>query len=225
MQTPFWCIDIVLHPDDEAEFPRLLAWANQRAARLVGNDYGRPLWFIYLPGGPGRPVLRAPVLEAAGFASQTAVAKDPYAMVLMEHNGQAVPLASPPPGFTIRPLAGEAEVPAYVACHQAVFQSDSMRAGWRARTLAHAAYQPELDLVALDAAGRVAGFCIGWLGPHGGQIEPLGVHPDYRGRGLGRALLAGALRRMQARGASRILAPLTTFAMPPSVCMARWDFA
>jgi mycothiol synthase len=200
MQSPFWCIDLVLHPADEAEYPRLLAWANQRATQLRSGAYGRPAWFVHLPK---RQAARQPWLEAAGFASQKSVTKDPYAMVLMQHSGQAVPPSGLPAGFTIRPLAGQAEVAGYVACHQAAFQSDNMRAGWRARTLGHPAYQPDLDLVAVDAGGRVAGFCIGWLSPQGGQIEPLGVHPDFRGRGLGRALLAEGLRRLQARGASR----------------------
>src|SRR5579859_2200095 len=211
MQTPFWCIDLVLHPADEAEYPQLLAWADQRASVLLGGAYARPLWFVYVPGGPGRPGFRASLLESAGFASQKAVAKDPYSMVLMQLSGQVVPPSGPPSGFTIRPLAGLPEVPAYVACHQAVFQSDSMRIAWRVRTLAHPTYQPDLDLVAVDAAGRLAGFCIGWLSRHGGQIEPLGVHPDYRGRGLGRALLAEGLRRLQARGAERIVVATDDF--------------
>ncbi len=33
-----------------------------------------------------------------------------------------------------------------------------------------------------------------------GQIEPLGVHPDYQKLGLGRAVLLEGLRRLQSRG-------------------------
>jgi mycothiol synthase len=95
--------------------------------------------------------------------------------------------------------------------HQAAFQSASIRAGWRSRTLAQPAYQPDLELVAVDANGRVAGFCIRWLNQRGGQIEPMGVHPDFRGRGLGRALLAEGIRRLQGRGVGRILAATDDF--------------
>jgi mycothiol synthase len=101
-----------------------------------------------------------------------------------------LPESKIPAGFANRPLAGQAEVEGYVACHQAAFQSANMRAGWRARTLAQPAYRPDLDLVAVEALGRVAGFCIAWLNAQGGQIEPMGVHPDFRGRGPG----AGAAR-------------------------------
>src|SRR5260370_14112437 len=82
MQTPFWCIDMVVHPADEAEYPRLVAWAAQRAAELLGGPYGRPLWFVYVPGGPGRPAFREPLLTAAGFVSQTKVLENTYSMVL-----------------------------------------------------------------------------------------------------------------------------------------------
>jgi ribosomal protein S18 acetylase RimI-like enzyme len=33
-----------------------------------------------------------------------------------------------------------------------------------------------------------------------GEIDPIGTHPDYRGRGLARALVAGSLQRMRAAG-------------------------
>jgi mycothiol synthase len=211
MQTPFWCIGIVLHPAEQRLYSRLLAWAEQRAAALVNGAYSRPAWFVHVPAGPARQTTRLPELEAVGFASQAEVSENAWSMVLMQHSGRPLPESKNQAGFAIRPLAGQAEVEGYVACHQAAFQSANMRAGWRARTLAQPAYQPDLDLVAVEALGRVAGFCIAWLNAQGGQIEPLGVHPEYRGRGLGRALLAEGIRRLQGRGVGRILAATDDF--------------
>ncbi len=37
-----------------------------------------------------------------------------------------------------------------------------------------------------------------------GQIEPLGVHPAHRQRGLGLALLCESVRRLHAHGAARV---------------------
>ena len=202
MQTPFWCIDIVPHPDDEAEYPRLLAWAEQRAAALRGGAYGRPLWFVNVLARQQR-LQRS--LEVAGFAPQTHVPVNPLSSVVMQLQGEPKRGETPPDGIIIRPLAGEAEVAAYVACHQAAFGSDSMRAGWRARTLRHSAYRPELDLVAVTPDGRLAGLCVCWLSAFGGQVEPLGVHPDFRGQGLGRALLLAGIRRLRDLGAARVL--------------------
>ncbi len=116
---------------------------------------------------------------------------------------------NPPPGFTIRSLRGSSEVPAYVALHRAAFGTLNMTEDWRARTLEHPAHQRALDLVAEDEMGQLAGFCIGWMseinGVKTGQIEPLGVLPDFQARGLGRALLLETLRRMRELGAVNIL--------------------
>ncbi len=96
-----------------------------------------------------------------------------------------MPEAPLPPGFHIRPLAGAGEIDAYVALHQAVFQSKSMNSEWRQRTLQRAEYEPDLDLVVEAPNGQLAAFCIGWLdrsrayGKPAGQIEPMGVHADF----------------------------------------------
>ena len=47
----------------------------------------------------------------------------------LAHLPEAAPL---PDGITIRPLAGESAVTAYVALHRAVFESESMTVEWRA---------------------------------------------------------------------------------------------
>lgn len=119
----------------------------------------------------------------------------------------ALPDGPLPPGHTIRPLAGEAEVEAYAALHRAAFASDSMTAEWRRRTLQAPEYRSELDLVAVAPDGRLAGFCVCWLNSARcvGQVEPMGVHPEARGLGLSRALLCEAFRRLRAHGAERAL--------------------
>jgi hypothetical protein len=72
-------------------------------------------------------------LEAAGFASQADVGDDSWSKVLMlRPKGASLPATALPEGFTIRPLAGEAEVEAYVALHRAVFGSENMTVAWRA---------------------------------------------------------------------------------------------
>jgi len=76
---------------------------------------------------------------------------------------------------------------------------------WRLRTLTHPAYRPEIDLVVANAADDPVGFCICWIRGDVGQIEPLGVHPDYKGKGLGRALEQAALRMMRSHGVRTLL--------------------
>lgn len=122
----------------------------------------------------------------------------------------------PPAGFVIRPLAGEAEVAAYVALHRRAFESDSMTHQWRQRTLTMPLHEPDLDLVAVAPDGRLAGFCVGWLNKADGeaQIEPLGIDPDYQRLGLARALLAESLSRFREHGAKRALVETETTRSP-----------
>ena len=154
---------------------------------------------------------RIRALEEVGFSCQADVGEDSWSKVLMRRPAQA-PVAEYglPSGFTIRPLAGESEVDAYVALHQAVFESRSMTVEWRARTLRWPEYVPDVDLVVVSPDGSLSGFCVGWIDPNiageiVGRIEPLGIHADFRHLGLGRAVLSECLRRLYWHGANHIL--------------------
>ncbi|MCU0523164.1 MAG: hypothetical protein MUF84_21070 [Anaerolineae bacterium] len=176
MQTPFCAIDYAFAPDTEPHLHRqLLAWADQRATEMLVSPDGNPCWFVNVfTDQPDR----IHELDDAGFACQADVGEDSWSKVLL-HRPAHLPVADnvPPPGFAIRPLAGEAEVEAYVALHRAVFESNSMTAAWRARTLHRPEYSPDIDLVAVAPDGRLAAFCICWIDDSGttprGQIEPL----------------------------------------------------
>jgi ribosomal protein S18 acetylase RimI-like enzyme len=165
------------------------------------------MWFV---GVFAHQAERIRDLEAAGFASQANVGEDSWSKVLLCRSADMpVPDYSLPAGFTIHPLAGENEVEAYVQLHRAVFESRNMTVEWRRRTLRRPEYRPDLDLVLAATDGRLAAFCVCWLdsdleGEPSGQIEPLGVHKDYRGLGLGRAILSEGLRRLSLSGADRV---------------------
>lgn len=206
LQSPFWSIDYALHPAAPADMSHtVIGWADQRAKAIQGTPFARPCWFIN--GFVGHP--HAQLIEDAGFHSQAAVGEHSWTKVLFQR--EAIPPPEQlalPDGLRIRPLGGQAEVESYVALHRAVFQSTSMTSAWRRRTLAHPAYLPQLDLVAVDADEQLVGFCIGWFSAQGpdqrpaGQIEPLGVRDDLRGKGLARALVGECLARLAALGAA-----------------------
>ncbi len=178
----------------------IFSWAMERFQELDAKR-GRPLpyWVEFREDDAERQR----VVEAQGF-----LIDDDYQYIHMLHP-LTEPLLEPtlPPGFTIRPLAGEREVNAYVKLHRAAFESTSMTYDWRLRTLQMPQYQPELDIVAVAPDGTLAGFCVGWLNSerHLGQVEPLGVHPNFHHMGLGRALLLESLRRFKAHGADGVL--------------------
>jgi len=205
LQTPFWSLDLAVHPDAPPMLTgEILAWADAQARAVLSTEYGRPMWFAFAFSDQHQLIA---ALEAAGYESQ-ADGADAWSMVLMRHTpalpGPPVEL---PPGFTLRPLGGLSEVGAYVDLHRRVFNSDSMTEGWRAAVLRQPAYDADLDLVIADPDDELAAFCIGWLGPNGwdnqpsGQIEPLGVADRYRGQGLGRTIAGECVRRLYAKGA------------------------
>ena len=172
----------------------IFEWAKGRF-RELDQERGKPLpyWVEFREDDRERQA----VIEAMGFH----IDDDDHYYVQFHHALAApLPQAVVPDGCTIRPFAGEREVEAYAALHRAAFESTSMTSDWRARTLRTPQYQPELDLVAVAADGTLVGFCIGWLnqGQQMGQIEPLGVHPDFHQKGIAHALLIELLHRFKA---------------------------
>ena len=208
LQTPFWTMDYVCNPTADKNLHRnILAWGDERAAKLVDTKYGHPAWFATTFAEQAD---RIRDLEDAGFACQADIGEDSWSKVLMQRSGQTpVKVYQPPAGFTVRPLAGEKEVEAYVALHRSVFESKNMTSDWRRRTLLHPDYSPDLDLVVESPDGRLVAFCICWRqkradGSLVGQVEPLGCHKDFRQYALGRVALSHGLHRLQSAGVQEI---------------------
>jgi ribosomal protein S18 acetylase RimI-like enzyme len=210
LQFPFWTIDYAYHPNAPAAIHQeILTWADARARQPGKSSPARSMWFVNVFEWQQQ---RRQELEAAGFASQADKGDDTWFQLILERSADVpVPEATVPAGFSIRSLRGPAEVEGYVALHRAAFQSENMATAWRLRTLEQAAYRPELDLIAEAPDGRLAAFCVCWFDPHGprelpsGQIEPLGVHPDFQSQGLARAILAEGIGRLHRLGAERVL--------------------
>jgi ribosomal protein S18 acetylase RimI-like enzyme len=215
LQTPFWAVDYVMRLDAEssAVHRAILAWADGRAQSSLGSRFGRPTWFINVMAHQEE---RVRDLEAMGFTNQADAGENAWSKVLMLREASIPPLeggsgeavAQPTPllsdGFIIRPLKGTHEVEAYVTLHRAVFESESMTAEWRTRTLAQPAYKPGLDFVLAASDGSLCGFCVCWLDGVRGQIEPMGIRVDMRGQRLGQVLLTEGLRRLVAQGAKQV---------------------
>jgi mycothiol synthase len=173
-------------PDKWAIVGQMLAWAD---ARRSGD---------------------APPLRVNAFAD------DPEQMAFLEARGFGRqpgyvhftrPLVSPlpatvPAGFTVRPVAGEAEIAQRAAAHREAFHPSRVTEAQYRRLTQLPGYCPELDVVAVAADGQVAAFCLCWLDPVNkvGEFEPVGTRPGFQRQGLGRAVLFEGLRRMQARG-------------------------
>ena len=75
---------------------------------------------------------------------------------------------------------------------------DAVRGAWL--------YDPSLDLVAADKTGAFGACCIAWFDPGTGvcEIEPLGVVPEHRRRGLAIALCLETAHLVAERGGTHV---------------------
>lgn len=73
---------------------------------------------------------------------------------------EPVPWPEFPPGFVPWPLAGEAEVSAYVAAHRASYGTQQMTLEERLGMTNAPYFLAELDLLAVSPTGSMAAFCV-----------------------------------------------------------------
>lgn len=203
-QQPWAALDVELRPDRaDALLDGVLTWGESRF-RAMAAERGRPL--DYAVEVHDHDAGRAAALAHRGFA------RDERHLLHLTAPLVAQPGTPPPDGYTVRSVGtpdrtGTVDVARdigyAVAAQRAAFGSANMTAGWRERIRALLPrYRPELDLIATGPDGEPAGFCLGWLHPAGGQIEPIGVHPRHVRRGVGRAMLSYALSTMAGLGAA-----------------------
>lgn len=127
------------------------------------------------------------------------------------------------PGYSVRSVRPD-EVAARVEAHRAAWRPPSMP--WPADRLAEIdpdatssfteekyarcrdtwLYDPEFDLVAVAPDGTFAANCLAWFDPATGvaEVEPLGVHPNHRRRGLAGALCHEVAKRVAERGGAEV---------------------
>jgi ribosomal protein S18 acetylase RimI-like enzyme len=104
----------------------------------------------------------------------------------------------------VRPV-GDEDVQGRASVTHAAFGSDRPFAEYAADYAAFRAtpaYPHGWDLVLRDDDGRAAACCIAWIDrvSSAGTFEPVATHPDFHGRGFGKALLTDGLRRFAAAG-------------------------
>jgi ribosomal protein S18 acetylase RimI-like enzyme len=68
-------------------------------------------------------------------------------------------------------------------------------------------YDPNLDIVAAAADGQIGGFCIVWMDAVNrvGLFEPVGTHPDFQRKGLGKAVMLEGLQRLAEKGMTQAI--------------------
>lgn len=178
---------------------------------VAADDLVRPLFapaLAYLATGPRRFVdVPAPAwlqggrrtLEGLGFTR----AYTSFAMTLAPDALSAVTEPPLPDGWRWAPLSGELTEQAYAALERIFAGDASLFLPPLDAFCARAAKDPD-RWRALLVDDALAGLCAVALDGEHGDVVVIGREPSFRGRGIGRHLLAGAVTRLRARGARRI---------------------
>ena len=123
----------------------------------------------------------------------------------MEITAAELPPAPPwPPGITVAPFrVGDDDSEVHAAVNEAFsehfYASAQPLDVWQTQVLGDDDFDPELFLIAREGA-EVVGAVLCFATPEVGIVDQLTVRKPWRGRGLGRALLVGAMRLLAERG-------------------------
>lgn len=138
--------------------------------------------------------------EEHGFA----VAEDHFVHFKRSLTG---PLDGPPlpDGFSLRSSHGPEDAQLRSVASHAAFGSKKPFDDYWPRTLRFMqspVYVPEHEIFVMAPDGQVAAYCIIWTDEISkvGHFEPVGTHPDFQRKGLGKSLLFEGLRRLRAEG-------------------------
>lgn len=173
--------------------PEILAWGATHVD-ATSPAYDGHLW------------ARIPDTDPDTIASLTRLGfhRDDWFAVNMRHPlTETVTLPTLPPGFTVRAVGEETEWEARVNLHRDVWHPSRVTLDAYQRLRGVPGYDPELDLVVVAPEGEMVAYCICWWDEvnRTGEFEPVGTREKWRGRGLGKIVIAEGLRRLQARGA------------------------
>ena len=120
-----------------------------------------------------------------------------------------IPDSVPPAGYTVRALGDESELPARSWLSWKAFhpdEPDEKYQGWEwyKNIQRVPLYRRDLDILAVAEDGELAAFCTVWFDDitRTAVFEPVGTHPSHQKRGLGKAVMAEGLRRVQRLGAN-----------------------
>lgn len=121
-----------------------------------------------------------------------------------------VPSVSVPHGYAIRSLGEAAELPARSWASWRAFHPDEPNERyegweWYRNIQRMPLYRRDLDVVATTLEGEIASFCTAWYddATRSATFDPVGTVPEHQRRGLARAVLTEALRRLRAMGATQ----------------------
>ena len=132
---------------------------------------------------------------------------------------ESIPDSEFPVGCQVRAVADTGEIANRASAQREVWQSwtvGNVSDDDYATFMHLPGYERDLDVVAVAPDGVIAAYVNGWIDPVNqiGDFDPVGARPAYRRQGLTRAVLLDGLRRMQARGMTRVCVSTNEANMP-----------
>ncbi len=123
---------------------------------------------------------------------------------LVRNLDKKIPPVEKNEGFLVRECEGEPEVERRARAQYGAFGSSAPLEQYLKRFrkfMRSPVYDHNLDIVAVAADGQIGAFCIVWMDQVNqvGLFEPVGTHPDYQRKGLGRAVVLKGLSRLSER--------------------------
>ena len=169
----------------------MFAWAVEQ---MCAHDHVQIMWVAE------DDEARIRWLEAHGFG------RDESHFVLFNRS-LAGPLEVPPlpEGFSIRTSRGEEDAQLRSVASYAAFGACKPFEEYWPRTLRFMqspVYVPQHEIFITVPEGDVATYCIIWTDTlnKAGHFEPVGTHPNFQRKGLGKILLFESLRRLKSEG-------------------------
>ena len=192
--------DLFVHPTlhgtplHERIMDEYVAWAEARA-RAVGLNKLWPFWAM------DYDTVLIRLLQARGFVAGPVGVPAP----LFERTLDELPTIQLPEGFTVQGVRNREDGRLRAqATHGAFHPNDDWEAyaAEYARFMDSAVYDGARDLFVRSPDGHGASACTIWFDAVNGVglFEPVGTHPDFQGRDLGKAVMAEGLRCMKAAG-------------------------
>lgn len=176
-----------------------MIWAEARA-REAGIKQIAPFWAMEYDQ------VLIHLMKERGFE---VVPVDPP-VPLFERTLDVLPTIPLPAGFTVQGVSNldDGRLRAAVL-HSHFHPNGDWAAFWAEyqQFMGSAVYDGERDLFIRSPDGRGASACTIWFDRMNGVglFEPVSTHPDFQGKGLGKAVMAEGLRRMQAAGMRRAI--------------------
>lgn len=184
---------IVVHPGFWGVFSEVLRWG----VEVWGRGRGRISTEVY---SYGREKIER--LMAAGFYEDGHVENvRTYSLQQYDFSYELEP------GFRLMSFSEYGNYESRVKLAQNAFNNPAYSETRLRSVQSSPSYQAALDLVVVNAQNESVAYCMGWVeenDPKTGYIEPMGVHTDYRRKGLGSVLAKECFKRLGNRGVERV---------------------